>query len=138
MVSMNYAGSALSNLTVSTSIFRSLNPRMFTKTCYLSEIVGDSGFWLKNRVLLRSMYYRGTYYRGLIVILIVQYKFILLNFLFNALGNSWILSLNRIFVCESWFYGWFLSFLPKCTAAEILKFTFLECFETCLIFRTIV
>ena len=30
-------------------------------------IVGGTGFWPKNRVLQRSAYYRGSYYRGLTI-----------------------------------------------------------------------
>ena len=68
MLSINYADTTLDILTVSTSILHTLKPRILTKACYLSKIVGGSGFLAKNRVLQRSAYYRGAYYRGLTVL----------------------------------------------------------------------
>ena len=56
MLSINYADTTLGDLTESTSILHTLKPRILTKACYLSKIVGGSEFLAKNRVLQRSAY----------------------------------------------------------------------------------
>ena len=68
MPSIHYADTLLDIVTVSISILHTLKPRILTKECYWSKIVGGTGFWDKNRVLQRSAYYRGAYYRGLTVL----------------------------------------------------------------------